>query len=71
MIILLSTLAGLFIVFQLYTSMSTGKSPLQAYKVISSDKEYEIRFYPAVTMATITMNTYKELGSSGFRKLAG
>ena len=73
MIILLSTLAGLFIVFQLYTSMSTGKSPLQAYKVISSDKEYEIRFYPAVTMATITSKakTYKELGSSGFRKLAG
>ena len=53
--------------------MSTGKSARQAYKVIRTEKEFEIRFYPAVTMATITSSakTYKELGSSGFRKLAG
>ena len=72
-VVLISTLAGLFILFQIYTIMSTGKSQLQEYKVIRSEKDFEIRFYPAVTIATITSSakTYKELGRSGFRKLAG
>ncbi len=45
----------------------------QAYKVISTEKDFEIRFYPAATMASITSSdkNYKALGSSGFRKLAG
>ena len=62
-----------FFLFQLYTSMSGEKSETQGYKVIRSEKDFEIRFYPAVTMATITSSakTYRELGSSGFRKLAG
>lgn len=53
--------------------MSGEKSETQGYKVIRSEKDFEIRFYPAVTMATITSSakTYRELGSSGFRKLAG
>jgi hypothetical protein len=53
--------------------MATEKSETQAYQVIRSEKDFEIRFYPAVTMATITSpaKTYRELGSSGFRKLAG
>lgn len=53
--------------------MSISKTETQAYKVIQVEKEFEIRFYPAATMATITSSakTYKELGSSGFRKLAG
>lgn len=63
----------LFIVFQIYTSMATGKSETQIYKVIKVEKDFEIRFYPSTTMATITSSakTYKELGSSGFTKLAG
>lgn len=62
-----------FFLFQLYTTMSGEKSETQGYKVIRSEKDFEIRFYPAVTMATITSSakTYRELGSSGFRKLAG
>lgn len=63
----------LFIVFQFYTSMATEKSETQIYKVVKVEKEYEIRFYPAATMAKITSSakTYKELGSTGFTKLAG
>jgi len=63
----------LFILFQAYASMSSGKSETQAYKVVRTEKDFEIRFYPSVTMASITSSakTYKELGSSGFRKLAG
>ena len=72
-IIIVSTLIGLGIVFQIYTSMATGKSAIQPYKVIRTEKDFEVRFYPSVTMATITSSakTYKDLGNSGFRKLAG
>jgi hypothetical protein len=71
-IILLASgiLVVLFIAFQLYTSMATET---QAYKVIRTEKDFEIRFYPVATIATITSSAknYKALGSSGFRKLAG
>jgi hypothetical protein len=72
-LIIPSSLAVLFIIFQAYTTMSTNKSEEQPYKVIKAEKDFEIRFYPSVTMATITSSakSYKELGSSGFRKLAG
>jgi hypothetical protein len=72
-IVIVSILLILFIVFQFYTTMATKKSETQPYKVIRTEKEFEIRFYPSVTFAMITSpaKTYKELGNSGFRKLAG
>ena len=53
--------------------MSINSTQTQPYKVIRVEKDFEIRFYPAATMATITSSakSYKELGSSGFSKLAG
>jgi hypothetical protein len=70
-LLIISTLTVLFIVFQLYTTMA--KSETQVYTVIKVEKEFEIRHYPSFTMASIksSATTYKELGSSGFRKLAG
>jgi hypothetical protein len=52
--------------------MSSGKSSAQRYTVISNKKDFEIRFYPSVTMATITStaNSYKTLVTAGFRQLA-
>ena len=52
--------------------MATAKSETQSYDLIQTEKEYEIRYYPSATMATITSNvkSYKELGNTGFRKLA-
>ena len=46
---------------------------MQQYKVIQEEEDFEIRFYPGVVMAKIssTSKSYKDLGSSGFRKLAG
>ena len=72
-LLIIGIIAALFIVFQIYTSMATGKSENQLYKVIKVEKDFEIRFYPSTTMAVITSSakTYKELGSSGFTKLAG
>ncbi len=65
--------AVLFIIFQIYVVMSADKTETQAYKVFLTKDNFEIRFYPTATMATITSSakSYKELGSSGFRKLAG
>jgi len=72
-LIVIGIIAVLFIVFQIYTTMATGKSETQAYKVIKTEKEFEIRYYPSATMAMVTSNvkSYKELGNTGFRKLAG
>ena len=72
-LIIVGIIAILFIVFQIYISMSTGKTETQLYKVIRVEKDFEIRFYPSTTMAVITSSakTYRELGNSGFTKLAG
>lgn len=72
-LIVVSILVGLFILFQIYISMALTKTETQTYKVIKVEKEFEIRYYPPATMAMITSSakTYKELGSSGFTKLAG
>ncbi len=72
-IILGSVVIVIFILFQSYTSMSTGKTEVQKYSVVHKDNDFEIRFYPAATIATIRSDarTYKELAGPGFRKLAG
>lgn len=55
---------------QLYISMATET---QTYNVIRSGKDFEIRFYPQATIASITTvaTNYSALGNSGFKKLAG
>jgi len=72
-LILVGSIAVLLFVFQIYLVMSATKTESQFYKILVSKINFEIRFYPAVTMATITSTakTYKELASPGFRKLAG
>jgi len=63
----------LFLIFQSYMIMATNRTEQQKYNVIQKNKDFEIRFYPASTFATIESNakTYKELSYPGFRKLAG
>lgn len=53
--------------------MATQKTQTQQYTIIQTEKDFQIRFYPSVAMATITSaaKSYKELGSNGFKKLAG
>ncbi len=48
------------------------KTETQEYRIIKTYKDFEIRLYPSAIMATISMNvkSYKELSSTGFRKLA-
>jgi len=53
--------------------MSVNKTQTQDYTVVKVEDKFEIRHYPAATMAMIHENTkdYKVLGKTGFRKLAG
>ncbi|MBK9733934.1 MAG: heme-binding protein [Saprospiraceae bacterium] len=53
--------------------MATSNTEEQKYTTIKTFDEFEIRFYPEVVMASVTMEskTYKEVSGSGFRKLAG
>lgn len=62
-----------FTLFQAYTVMASNKSESQPYTIVRTEKDFEIRFYPAATMAMITSSakSFKELGNSGFKKLAG
>ncbi len=66
-------LAGALVVSQIWSVVTTNRTERQPYEVIRKEKDFEIRHYPAATMATITSSasSYKELGSSGFRQLAG
>lgn len=66
-------LIGFTAIFQIYIHMLTSKTETQAYKILKVENGFEIRYYPEATMAMITSPTksYKELGSAGFRKLAG
>jgi hypothetical protein len=57
----------------LNTAMASGKTEEQKYTVVSSNEEFEIRFYPSATLATVysTANSYREISRPGFRTLAG
>lgn len=73
---LLSILLILFIiviVFQSFMVVSTSDIEKQRYTVIQKEKDFEIRYYPPATMATIrsTARSYRELSGSGFRSIAG
>ncbi len=66
-------LITVMILFQSFTNKNTNKTEEQKYTVIQKDQDFEIRFYPSATFATIKSNakSYKELANPGFRKLAG
>jgi hypothetical protein len=72
-LIIAAIVVVIVVLFQSYTVMATNKTEEQNYTVIFKDKDFEIRFYPATTVATIysSAKTYKDLSGPGFRKLAG
>ena len=72
-IIILAVVILLTLLLQSFIIMSTNKTEEQKYSIIQKYKDFEIRFYPSATIATINSNakTYRDLSSPGFRKLAG
>jgi hypothetical protein len=72
--ILLTAIAiVVMVLFQSFTVRSSNKTEEQKYTVILKEKDFEIRFYPSATVATINSSakTYKDLSGPGFRRLAG
>jgi hypothetical protein len=63
---------AILLISQSFIMSSVNKTEEQNYTVIQKDKDFEIRFYPSATFASIKSNakTYKELSGPGFRKLA-
>jgi len=53
--------------------MSTNKTEEQKYSQVRQYEDFEIRFYPSATIATINSDakTYRDLSGPGFQKLAG
>jgi len=70
---LLFAISLIFIAFQSFKSFSYSSIETQKYRVVKKEDGFEIRFYPKATFATIRTNgtNYKQVASSGFRKLAG
>lgn len=69
---LLITITALLII-QSFTTMAFAETEKQKYRVVRSEKEFEVRFYPSAILATVYSDArnYKELSTPGFRKLAG
>lgn len=63
---------ALFLVFQSFISVYAVKTEKQKYRLVLKQDQFEIRYYPSATMATIFSNAtdYKGLANNGFRKLA-
>lgn len=73
MLVTLLVIFVVFIAFQSFMAISTSKIEKQKYRVVKKEAEFELRFYPPATFATIksTAKNYRELSGSGFRKIAG
>ena len=65
-------LAGIYIVFQSFKTISSLKTEKQAFRLVKKEAGFEIRYYPSATMATVYSKgtNYKSVASSGFNKLA-
>jgi hypothetical protein len=57
----------------LSTTIMASSIEKQKYRLVSSAKEYEIRYYPPAMLATVysAANSYRQISTPGFRTLAG
>ena len=63
----------IIVLFQSFIIMPANKTEEQKYSLVRKYDDFEIRFYPSATIATINSNakTYRDLSGPGFQKLAG
>ncbi len=71
--IVIIVLTVVFIAFQSFMSISNSNIEKQQYRVVKAEKDFELRYYPPATFATVksSAKSYRELSGSGFRKIAG
>lgn len=72
-IIILAVGFLIIVLLQSFTVMPINKTEEQKYSVVQKYNDFEIRFYPSATIATISSDakTYRDLSGPGFQKLAG
>ena len=72
-IITLVVIIFIIVLFQSFTLMPINKTEEQKYSLVRKYNDFEIRFYPSATLATINSiaKTYRDLSGPGFQKLAG
>lgn len=72
-IIILTVGFLIIVLFQSFIIMPVNKTEEQKYSVVRKYDDFEIRFYPSATIATISSDakTYRDLSGPGFQKLAG
>ena len=56
-IIFIIVLIAIIVLFQSFIIMSTNKTEEQRYSLVRKYKDFEIRFYPSATIATIPNTT--------------
>ena len=63
----------LIIAIPILMSFTKASIEKQKYRLVKKEKAFEIRYYPPAILATTrsSAKSYRELGSSGFRKIAG
>jgi hypothetical protein len=63
----------IIVLFQSFIIMPLNKTEEQKHSLVRKYKDFEIRFYPSATIATIKSNakTYRDLSGPGFQRLAG
>ena len=68
-----SSIAFVILFIQSCYIMASPGIEKQKYRIVQAEKEFEIRFYPSATLATVysSANSYRDLSVPGFRKLAG
>jgi hypothetical protein len=73
LIIILAVAVILIVLLQSFIIMPANQTEEQKYSLVRKYDEFEIRFYPSATVATISSNakTYRDLSGPGFQKLAG
>ena len=63
---------AILVFVQAYIVKATNDTEQQKYEVIESQQGFEIRYYPAATLASVNMSgDYSRSSGSGFRILAG
>jgi hypothetical protein len=72
-IIILAVVIIITVLFQSFIILTINKTEEQKHSLVRRYKDFEIRFYPSATIATINSNakTYRDLSGPGFQKLAG
>ena len=57
----------------LNTTIMASSIEKQKYRLVASEREYEIRYYPSATLATVysSAKSYRQMSTPGFRTLAG